>query len=216
MKTYKLSLIISIIHLASYLSYAQEIQIIDCDSIYEFCYPSECTGNYPNSDNYVIKFQAFDSSKLLKLEFVPESEAKSDAEFILSAPPQEWKSLLTKETKFITDFMLNKVTLEQGSKVGILKIAPRADILVDSLTQFDLYYQDDMSPEEVDEYRAFLETSKVGQLVDITSKMAHEMELGFLQQPNCLFCACFNNFTLIFFILHEIRKHRCLFRKTSR
>jgi putative sterol carrier protein len=106
-------------------------------------------------DSDIIFGAIYDAGKLVKLSFVPESEAKKEAEFILVAPPQEWKLLLTKENKFITDFMLNKVTLEQGSKVGILKIAPRADVLVESLTQFELQYQDDMSPEELDEYRAY-------------------------------------------------------------
>ncbi len=32
---------------------------------------------------------------------------------------------MTKDSKFITDFMLGKIQLEQGNKVTLLKIVPR-------------------------------------------------------------------------------------------
>jgi hypothetical protein len=64
---------------------------------------------------------------------------------------------LRKESKFVTDFMLGKITLEQGSKVGVLSIAPHSGTFIDALTQEELEFPDEMSPEELDDYRATME-----------------------------------------------------------
>ncbi len=92
----------------------------------------------------------------MELTYYSEEEAKLRAEFILAASTQVWKSLLRKEKKFITEFMMGKVTQEFGSKPGLLKITPYANHFVDSLTQVDLQFQDEMSPEEVESFRADL------------------------------------------------------------
>ena len=97
-----------------------------------------------------------DKGELIALAFFSEADAKEKADFVLAATPQEWKKILRKESKFVTDFMLGKISLEQGSKVGVLTIAPYADTFVDSLTQFELRFPDEMSPEELDEYRAHM------------------------------------------------------------
>ena len=68
----------------------------------------------------------------------------------------EWKSILTKKRKFVTDFMLGKIKLEHGSKIGILSIAPHANTLVDAMTQVPLRFPDEMSPDEVKKYRAHM------------------------------------------------------------
>ena len=75
------------------------------------------------------------------------------AEFILSASPQVWKKVLRKEDKFLTDFMLGKITLQQGSKVGVLAIAPHSNTFVDALTQIPLQFPDEMTPAELLIYR---------------------------------------------------------------
>lgn len=93
--------------------------------------------------------------ELQELAFYSEEDARSIAEYIMSAPPQEWKKILRKENKFLTDFMLGKITLEQGSKVGVLGLAPYAHIFIDALTQVDLQFQDEMTSEELEEYRAY-------------------------------------------------------------
>jgi len=95
--------------------------------------------------------------ELEKLAFMSEEDAKKEAEFILAATPQEWKKLLRKESKFVTDFMLGKITLEQGSKVGVLSVAPHANTFIDALTPVDLQFPDEMSPEELADYRAHME-----------------------------------------------------------
>jgi len=97
-----------------------------------------------------------DAGTLLELAFFSESEAQKRADFILSATPQVWKGILRKDKKFISEFMLGKVKLESGSKPGLLKITPYANHFVDALTQFDLQFPDEMSPEEVKAYKADL------------------------------------------------------------
>jgi len=89
------------------------------------------------------------------LRFYSEEEAKEQAEFIMAASPQEWKLILRKEHKFLTDFMLGKIKLEQGSKVGVLGLAPYADAFIAALTQVNLQFQDEMDAQQVNEYRLF-------------------------------------------------------------
>ena len=89
------------------------------------------------------------------LRYFSEDETKEKAEFVMAASPQEWKLILRKEHKFLTDFMLGKVKLEYGSKVGVLGIAPYADTFIDALTQVNLQFQDELSPQQLDEYREY-------------------------------------------------------------
>jgi len=89
------------------------------------------------------------------LRFFSEVEAKEKAEFIMAATPQEWKMILRKEHKFLTDFTLGKIKLDQGSKVGVFKLAPYADTFIDALTQVNLQFQDELSPQQLDEYRQY-------------------------------------------------------------
>ena len=84
------------------------------------------------------------------------AEAKERADFILAAPPTEWKRLLVKEGKFVADFMTGKITLEQGSKVGAIGLAPYADSFIAALTQVPLVFQDEMSAEDVEAYRNYV------------------------------------------------------------
>ena len=89
------------------------------------------------------------------LRFFSETEAKEKAEFVMAATPQEWKLILRKEHKFLTDFTLGKIKLEQGSKVGVFGLAPYANAFIDALTQVNLKFQDELSPQELDEYRQY-------------------------------------------------------------
>lgn len=94
---------------------------------------------------------------LEKLAFFSEDDAKETADFIMSAPPHEWKKILRKENKFLTDFMLGKIALEQGSKVGVLGLAPYANTFIDALTQVDLKFQDEFTVKELEDYRKYVE-----------------------------------------------------------
>lgn len=95
--------------------------------------------------------------ELEKLAFVSEEEAKRDADYLLVATPQQWKRLLRKEAKFVTEFMLGRIVLEQGSRVGVLQIAPHSNTFVEALTPVDLQFQDEMSDEELSAYRTYVE-----------------------------------------------------------
>jgi hypothetical protein len=102
-----------------------------------------------------ILFGGFvEQGELTRLSFFSPQEAARDAEFVLAAAPQEWKKILRKESKFVADFMLGKIKLTQGSKVGVLNVAPYSGALVDSLTLHELQFPDEMTPDELEQYRA--------------------------------------------------------------
>jgi hypothetical protein len=90
-----------------------------------------------------------------ELRFYSEDEVKEKGELIMVASPQEWKLLLRKEHKFLTDFMLGKVKLEKGAITSALGIAPYADTFIAALTQVNLQFQDEFSPQQLDEYRQY-------------------------------------------------------------
>jgi len=104
-------------------------------------------------DKDIIFGSFFDQGELTKLAFLAEEDARKESDYILAATPQEWKRILRKEGKFVGDFLLGKIKLELGSKVGVLGIAPHSGNLVDWLTQVDLQFPDEMSAEERAQYR---------------------------------------------------------------
>ena len=112
-------------------------------------------------DQTILFGAVLESGKLIKAEFISEENAKKVADFILSATPMGWKSILTKKTKFVTDFMLGKIKLDHGSKIGILGIAPHSNTLIDAMTQVELRFPDQMTPEEVEQYRAHMKDFRV-------------------------------------------------------
>ena len=104
-----------------------------------------------------ILFGTFvDSGRLTRLSFFSEAEARKEADYILSATPKEWKKLLKKENKFITVFLLGRVKLEMGSKVGLLEVAPHGNTIIDCLTQVELQFPDEMSAEELAEFVTYV------------------------------------------------------------
>jgi len=96
----------------------------------------------------------FEQGKLLRLELISEEESKREAEFIIGATPQAWKKILKKESKFITDFMLGKIKLEKGSKIGVLAVAPHANNVVELLTSVQLVFPDELPIDELEQYKA--------------------------------------------------------------
>jgi hypothetical protein len=105
-----------------------------------------------------IIFGAFiEEGKLTKIAFFSEEEAKREAEYIMAATPQEWKKVLRKENKFLTDFMLGRIKLEKGNKVTVLGLAPYAPTVIDVLTKVHIQFPDEMSGEELIKYMAYME-----------------------------------------------------------
>ena len=119
------------------------------------CYRVKAAPDWGIDDDLVFG-AAVDKGDLLEIGFFSEAEAKERADFILAAPPTEWKRLLVKEGKFVADFMTGKITLEQGSKVGAIGLAPYADSFIAALTQVPLLYQDEMGAEDVEAYRKYV------------------------------------------------------------
>ena len=95
----------------------------------------------------------FEQGELIRLELVSKKEGKREAEFLMGGTPQTWKKILRKESKFITDFMLGKIKLEKGSKIGVLAVAPHANNVVDLLTSVELVFPDELSIDEFEQYK---------------------------------------------------------------
>jgi putative sterol carrier protein len=104
-------------------------------------------------DENITFVAGVDKGELLKLAFIRDDEAQREADFILAASPQEWKQILRKERKFVADFMLGKISLLKGSKVGVIGLAPHSNSFIDALTQYPLQFPDEMSAEELAVYR---------------------------------------------------------------
>ena len=95
--------------------------------------------------------------ELTRLGFIREDEAQIESEFILTASPQEWKKILQGDAKFIADFMLGKIVLEQGNRVTVLGVAPYSNAIIKALTAVDLQFPDEMTSEELQEYQRYHE-----------------------------------------------------------
>ena len=108
-------------------------------------------------DKDIIFGMFMKAGQLNRLSFFSEADAFDQADYIISATPQVWKSILRKERKFLTDFMLGSIKLEHGSKVGVLGLAPHANNVIDVLTQVDLRFPDELTTEELEEYRSQME-----------------------------------------------------------
>jgi len=90
-----------------------------------------------------------------ELRYFSEDEVKEKGELVMAASPQEWKLLLRKEHKFLTDFMLRKINLEKGGIKDALAVAPYADSFINALTQVKLIFQDELSAQQLNEYREY-------------------------------------------------------------
>lgn len=98
-----------------------------------------------------------DAGKMTRLEHYSEEEALKEADFIMGATPPVWKRILQKLDKFVGAFMGGRIKLEKGDTVGALALGPHANTLVDALTQVDLKFGDDLSPDELEKFKASFE-----------------------------------------------------------
>ena len=51
--------------------------------------------------------------------------------------------------------MVKKIRIEKGSIPAVLAVAPYADTFIDALTQVNLIFQDDLSPQKINEFREY-------------------------------------------------------------
>jgi putative sterol carrier protein len=108
-------------------------------------------------DKDIIFASYVHEGELQKLAFVTEEEAERESDFLMVATPQQWKKLLRKDVKFVTEFMMGRITLEKGSRLGVLQVAPHANTFIDALNPVELQFQDEMTADELATYRAYLE-----------------------------------------------------------
>ncbi len=94
-----------------------------------------------------------DEGKLKELTLCTEEYAKKGAEFIMTATPLMWKSIIVKEKMFLTAFITGKIKLLKGSPAGSIKLAPYAPVMVDILAQVDLKFPDELLSDELAEFK---------------------------------------------------------------
>ena len=102
----------------------------------------------------------FDKGDLSTLNFFTEDEAFQEAEYLMAATPRTWKNILREKRDFVTDFILDKIKLELGTKVKILELALHVNNIFDFLTRVDLQFPDEMSADELTSYRLKMETRR--------------------------------------------------------
>jgi putative sterol carrier protein len=107
-------------------------------------------------DKDIIFGAAFNQGELLEFDFFNRERAEKEADFILEATPEEWVSILRKKYKFIPRFMMKMVKLYMGENVDVLRLAPYANELIEVLTSAQVQYPDEMSPEELEAFRAYV------------------------------------------------------------
>lgn len=85
----------------------------------------------------------FDNGTLTKMAIMSQEEVDAEADFVLSAPPEIWIKLLRREAKFGTELTLGRVKVVQGSKLGVMKVAPYSKHVVTLLTQAETVFPDE-------------------------------------------------------------------------
>jgi hypothetical protein len=107
-------------------------------------------------DNDMIFCTYFANGELTKMDFLNEDDAFDEADFVLGAPPQEWKKILLKERKFVSDFMFGRINLEKGSRIKLLKLSTFSEHIVNIFAEIPVQYPDQMTELELEHYRKAL------------------------------------------------------------
>jgi putative sterol carrier protein len=105
-------------------------------------------------------YLAIDAGKLQ--DFGPRTKdfVHENAKFVMNATFATWKEILTEKTTFTKKFLLGKIKLEKGSKVGVMGIAPHSATLVKFQNQVELAFPDDLSADELAEYKTNLAAAR--------------------------------------------------------
>ncbi len=94
-----------------------------------------------------------EAGELLDCRFVTAEEAQK-ATLLMGASYDIWKKVLTKQDRFVTDFISKKIALEKGNPVKALALGPVAEPMVDIMTKEGVAWPDEMSPAELEAHRA--------------------------------------------------------------
>lgn len=121
----------------------------------KFAYQITAEPDWGIEDDLFISM-ALEAGKLIEFKHCSKEYAFDNADFVLAATPPAWKKILTKKDKFVGAFMGGRVKLAKGDTVGALALGPHANTLVDVLTQVDLKFPDDLSPDELESFKAEL------------------------------------------------------------
>jgi putative sterol carrier protein len=90
---------------------------------------------------------------LSRLAYTNKEDAQK-ADFIVAGSPKEWIDIMKDKTRFIARFMMSELKLDMGDRLDVIRLAPYVREMVKMLTQVEVHYPDDMSPEEIETYRA--------------------------------------------------------------
>jgi putative sterol carrier protein len=123
----------------------------------KICYRVKSNPDWGISED-IIFGAFFDHGQLMTLNFFTEKDAFQEAEYLLAATSRTWKKILRRKRDFVTDFMLGKIKLELGTKVKMLELALHGNNIFDFLTQVDLQFPDEMSADELKNYRSKIQT----------------------------------------------------------
>ena len=97
-----------------------------------------------------------EAGALRDLTFCSVETAKRDFDYIMGATAPEWKRVLRKDVKAITELMLRKIALEKGSMASALGLMPYAPTFIDALTKVELRFPDELDPEQLAEFKAYV------------------------------------------------------------
>lgn len=100
----------------------------------------------------------FVEGELRTLDFFSEGEAYQEAQYLMAATPQTWKRILRRKSDFASEFILGKITLELGTQLSVLELAPYINLIFDILTQADLKFPDEMSGTDLSAFRSKMNT----------------------------------------------------------
>ena len=94
-----------------------------------------------------------EAGELLETRLVTAEEAQK-ATLLMGASYDTWKKVLTKKERFVTDFISKKIALEKGNFAKAFALGPVADPLVNIMTEEGIAWPDEMSPDELEAYKA--------------------------------------------------------------
>ncbi|MBI4962617.1 MAG: hypothetical protein HY913_05010 [Desulfomonile tiedjei] len=122
---------------------------------WKFCFKVQAEPDW-GIDQAIIFGAFFNEGKLTRIGFFTQEQAVKEGDFLLAAPPQGWKRILRKESKFTADFMGGKIKLEHGDIKKVVMVAPYANTIVDAITRLELQFPDEMTADELEAYRTHI------------------------------------------------------------
>ena len=118
----------------------------------ELCYRIAAEPSLGIDKDLYFNFKV-EAGELLETRFVTAEEAQK-ATILMGSSYNIWKKVLTKEDKFVADFISKKIALENGDPAKALTVGPLADPMVNIMTKEGIVWPDEMSSDELEAYKA--------------------------------------------------------------